>query len=101
MSIYRRPGNGFLTEVPAATPVWRPKKTEEQQRQDKEREDAEWRDKRRPGEPSNVSLPRTLAWATHLPPRIQPHGLLRSFGRVANLLAANWDDADATYAYFE
>ena len=49
-------------------------------------------------EPSNVALPRTLEWAFKLPREVQPHELLRSFGRVANLLAANWDDAEATVA---
>jgi hypothetical protein len=48
--------------------------------------------------PNNVALPRTLAWAAKLPPKVQPHELLRSFGRVANLLAANWGDAQATIA---
>ena len=50
--------------------------------------------------PTNVALPRTLAWAAKLPPNVQPKELLRSFGRIANLLAANWDDAAATTACF-
>ena len=49
-------------------------------------------------EPSNIALPRTLEWAFRMPREVQPHELLRSFGRVANLLAANWDDAEATVA---
>ena len=49
-------------------------------------------------EPSNIPLPRTLEWAFGLPREVQPHELMRSFGRVANLLAANWDDAEATVA---
>jgi hypothetical protein len=54
--------------------------------------------KRGKAAPSNVALPRTLAWAAKLPPNVQPHELIRSFGRVANLLAANWDNAEATIA---
>ena len=49
-------------------------------------------------EPSNIALPRTLEWAFRLPRDVQPHELIRSFGRVANLLASNWDDAKGTVA---
>jgi len=52
-------------------------------------------------EPANIALPRTLEWALHLPRSVQPHELLRSFGRVANLLAANWDDPEATVPYLQ
>lgn len=56
--------------------------------------------KRSKAEPVNVPLPRTLEWAFKLPRDVQPRELLRSFGRVANLLAANWSDAEATAACF-
>ena len=49
-------------------------------------------------EPSNIALPRTLEWAFKLPRDVQPQELIRSFGRVANLLATSWDDAEATVA---
>ena len=49
-------------------------------------------------EPSNIALPRTLEWAFKLPREVQPQELIRTFGRVANLLASNWDDAEATVA---
>jgi hypothetical protein len=49
-------------------------------------------------EPSNIALPRTLEWAFKLPREVQPQALIRTFGRVANLLASNWDDAEATVA---
>ena len=54
--------------------------------------------KRSKAEPTNVALPRTLEWAFKLPRDVQPHQLIRTFGRVANLLAANWDDTEATVA---
>ena len=54
--------------------------------------------KRGKATPNNVALPRTLAWAAKLPRNVQPQELIRSFGRIANLLAANWDDAEATTA---
>ena len=49
-------------------------------------------------EPNNVALPRTLEWAFNLPRDVQPRELIRSFARVANLLASNWDDAETTVA---
>ena len=49
-------------------------------------------------EPSNIALPRTLEWAFKLPREVQPQELIRTFGRVANLLASNWDDAEVTVA---
>jgi hypothetical protein len=54
--------------------------------------------RRSKAEPSNIALPRTLEWAFNLPRDVQPRELIRSFGRVANLLAASWDDAEATVA---
>lgn len=59
----------------------------------------EGRRRRSKAEPSNAALPRTMAWAARLPREVQPEELMRSFGRIANLLAANWDNADATVAY--
>jgi hypothetical protein len=49
-------------------------------------------------EPINVALPRTLEWAFKLPREVQPQELMRTFGRVADLLASNGDDAEATVA---
>jgi hypothetical protein len=58
------------------------------------------RSKRSKATPNNVALPRTVVWAAKLPGDVQPQELIRSFGRIANLLAANWDDAQATAACF-
>ena len=55
---------------------------------------------KRKGEPTNLALPRTKEWAANLPPDVQPHELIRTFGRVANLLAASWNDSEATVACF-
>jgi hypothetical protein len=55
---------------------------------------------RRKAEPVNVPLPRTLAWAAELPGEVRPHMLLRSFARIANLIASQWDEPKALYAYF-
>jgi hypothetical protein len=47
---------------------------------------------RRKSEPANIPLPRTLAWADELPPRVRPVALMRQFPRIANLIAAAWED---------
>ena len=73
------------------------KKSEAQLRDAAERNEAGKR-KRSKAEPTNVALPRTLDWAFKLPRDVQPHELMRSFGRVANLLAVTWDDTEATFA---
>ena len=46
----------------------------------------------RRGAPANYALPRTLKWADALPPRVKPIALMRQFPRIANLIAAAWDD---------
>jgi hypothetical protein len=53
------------------------------------------------GAPSNVPLPRTIAWAAKLPCDVRTDELMRSFPRIANLLAADWDEPESTYAYFD
>ncbi len=47
---------------------------------------------RRKSAPANIPLPRTLKWAGELPPRVRPVALMRRFPRIANLIAANWND---------
>jgi hypothetical protein len=42
--------------------------------------------------PVNIPLPRTLKWADELPPRVRPIALMREFPRIANLIAAAWED---------
>jgi hypothetical protein len=64
------------------------------------REEAE-QAKRRKGEPTNTPLPRTLQWAARLPDDVRPNELLRTYGRIANMIASVWGEPDATYAYFD
>ena len=73
------------------------KKSDAQLRDAEARNEA-GRRKRSKAEPINIALPRTLEWAFKLPRDVQPHELIRRFGRVANLLAASWDDTEATVA---
>ena len=42
--------------------------------------------------PANIVFPRTLKWANELPPRVKPVALMRHFPRIANMIAAAWDD---------
>lgn len=59
------------------------------------------RELRSKGQPCAHALPRTKAWAMTLPTKARPVHLIHRFGRIANLLAASWDDVDVTYAYLD
>jgi hypothetical protein len=63
-------------------------------------EDAEKR-KRRKGAPMDAPLPRTFTWAATLPREAQPIELMKTFPRIANLIAAEWTEPEAMYDYFD
>src|SRR5262249_54388579 len=46
----------------------------------------------RKNQPADIPLPRTKTWFESLPPKVQPSALMRQFPRIANLIAAAWDD---------
>src|SRR5690349_5111767 len=46
----------------------------------------------RKNQPTDIPLPRTKAWLETLPPKVRPTALMRQFPRIANLIAATWDD---------
>ena len=50
---------------------------------------------RRRGNPADEPLPLTVSWAAKLPPDVRPTVLLRTYGRIANMLAATWTDPPA------
>jgi hypothetical protein len=56
---------------------------------------------RRKGAPANVALPRTLKWVEGLPSGVKPSALLRHYARIANVLAAAWDDPTAVSSYMD
>ena len=56
---------------------------------------------RRRAAPANVPLPRTLKWVESLPSSVKPTALLRHYARIANVLAAAWDDSTAVNSYME
>lgn len=60
----------------------------------------DWRAHRR-AQPADVLLPMTRAWAGKLPEALRPVALLSAFPRVANQVAASWDDAPACAALLE
>jgi hypothetical protein len=84
----------------AASAAWEPAKPVVEDRAEASRIDAE-KHKLRRAEPPNALLPRTLTWAAKLAPGIQPHELMRRYARIANILAADWEDPGATYVYFD
>jgi len=63
-------------------------------------EDAEKR-KRRKGAPMDAPLPRTFTWAAKLPREAQPIELMKTFPRIANLIAAEWNEPEAMHEYFD
>ena len=56
---------------------------------------------RRKGAPANVPLPRTVKWVESLPSSVKPTALLRHYARIANVLAAAWDDPTAVSSYMD
>jgi hypothetical protein len=77
----------------------RAEKSEVELRGEAAREEVE-KKKRGKAEPTNLVLPRTKEWVATLPADVQPHELMRTFGRIANLLAASWNDPQATVKCF-
>ena len=61
---------------------------------------AEWT-KRRTSEPANGLLKPTFAWAATLPLDIQPRTLMYKFPRIANLMAAMWQDPNSLRRYVD
>jgi hypothetical protein len=57
--------------------------------------------KRRTTEPANGLLKPTSAWASTLPPEVQPRSLMYKFPRIANLLAAMWPDPNSFRRYID
>jgi len=51
--------------------------------------------------PADRPLPRTLKWATGLPPHVQPTALLRHYGRIANVIAATWNHPTSLRSYLD
>jgi hypothetical protein len=56
---------------------------------------------RRKAVPANAPLPRTLKWVEGLPSSVKPTALLRHYPRIANVLAAAWDDPKAVSSYMD
>jgi hypothetical protein len=57
--------------------------------------------RKRKGTPTNELLKPTFKWAATLPPIVQPLALMRRFPRIANQLAAVWDEAPSVRSYLD
>jgi len=57
--------------------------------------------RRRKAQPVNVPLLRTLDWVERLPFNVKPTALLRQYARIANVIAATWDDQNAFASYVD
>ena len=73
--------------VPAADPVRLPPA-----------ENKAWQRKARPAE---YLLPATNRWFESLPPAVRPTALATRHARIVNLIAQQWNDYDACWAYFD
>lgn len=100
MSFYSKIPTSKKPDLVSETISRRPEKTEAELRLAAMRE-AEAKALRGKGEPVNMPLPRTMAWAASLPDEVRPVELLRDYARVANLLASMWEDRESTYLYFD
>jgi hypothetical protein len=58
-------------------------------------------EQRRKAMPANIPLPRTLQWVESLPSDVKPTALLRHYARIANVLAAAWEDPKAVGSYMD
>jgi len=54
---------------------------------------------RRKAQPANVVLPLTRRWMNSIPAEYRPQTLPIRFGRIANLIAASWDNPKECTAY--
>jgi hypothetical protein len=57
--------------------------------------------RQRRASPVAVLLPSTRKWLDALPRRVRPHSLCESYPRVANLIAATWEDTEGLRAYLD
>ena len=53
----------------------------------------------RKAQPANVALPLTKQWFESLPAHVKPHALLAQCPRIANFLAANWNEPKTLRQY--
>jgi hypothetical protein len=60
--------------------------------------ESEWAGRRK-AQPVQVILPATRRWMNSLPPEYRPASLAIRFPRIANLIAASWDNPKECTAY--
>ena len=96
-SIYRPKHSVTIPEADtcAAKPVDARAQALQQPRTDGE---TEWAGRRK-SQPAGVILPATRHWMSSLPPDYRPDRLAIRFPRIANLIAASWDNPKECSAY--
>ena len=62
--------------------------------------DEQYRHLRR-NQPINTPLPATRIWYESLPTNLKPAGLMASYARIANVIAATWTDPKALAVYMD
>ena len=92
MSIYRRTDRVPLNDVTVTGTTHAP---------DVRSQSDEEARKRRAAEPANGLLRPTMNWASALPPDVRPNALLAKFPRIANLIAALWQDPNSLRRYID
>lgn len=60
--------------------------------------ESEWAGRRK-AQPAQAILPTTRQWMSAVPPDYRPHSLAIRFPRIANLIAASWDNPKDCTAY--
>jgi hypothetical protein len=53
----------------------------------------------RKAQPAEIALPHAKRWLASLPEQVQPSALMAQFPRIANLIAAAWDDPESLHPY--
>jgi hypothetical protein len=92
MSIHRSLDPSPTEDIPGDLCLRTGKASSEQSQPKQAGEAPETYGRLRKGAPANKVLPRTLKWADELPAPLKPVALMRQFPRIANLIAAAWDD---------
>jgi hypothetical protein len=92
MSIYRRTDRVPLSDVTVAGTTHAPGAPLQSDQDGR---------KRRAADPANGLLRPTTNWASTLPPAVRPNTLLAKFPRIANLIAALWQDPSSLRRYLD
>ena len=97
MSIYRKIAKEAPSDVTTTTVTRQFKRPEASATGSEDPE----KSKKRKAAPMDAPLPRTFTWIAKLPREVQPIELMRSYARIANVMATIWNEPDAMSEYFD